>query len=164
MLYWIICKWHSFHRSDTYSHKMNEFNTYIANYGDVNALALFVADNPYVAEPILQLTMALYQFNDREKGMQLLKRILWIYEWACPTSFLPTNNETNHHTDKQKQRIIRFILSLDPLRDPMGVLLVMDYHALASMNETNWKFLIHLVQSKSVSLQRIFESLIIAIL
>jgi len=53
---------------------------------------------------------------------------------------------------KTSLAVSRFMLSLDPLRDPMGVLLVMDYFALASMKETNWKFLIHLVESKSVKI------------
>ena len=44
----------------------------------------------------------------------------------------------------------RFLLSLDPWLDPMGVLLVMDYYALATRREDDIEFLIDLVESDVV--------------
>lgn len=45
--------------------------------------------------------------------------------------------------------VARLLLSLDPLRDPMGVLLVLDYYSLACGNE---QFLIHLVDSDALQI------------
>jgi hypothetical protein len=46
----------------------------------------------------------------------------------------------------------RFILSLDPLRDPMGVLLALDHFALQTMSEASDVWLIELVDSQKVGL------------
>lgn len=46
----------------------------------------------------------------------------------------------------------RYILSLDPLRDPMGVLLTLDYFALNTVKEENARFLVGLVDSGTVKL------------
>ena len=47
--------------------------------------------------------------------------------------------------------VSRFVLSLDPLRDPMGLLMTIDYFALATMNEKDLQFLIDLVESQTVN-------------
>ena len=51
-------RWHSFTRSDSYAAQSAEYE-HVAASGDVNALALFVADNPYHAEASLQLCSVL---------------------------------------------------------------------------------------------------------
>ena len=54
----------------------------------------------------------------------------------------------------------RFLLSLDPLRDPMGVLLILDYYALASRKvldvgcgevELGSRFIVDLVDSEKIN-------------
>ena len=124
--------------------------------------------------------------------MDLLKRVLWIYECAAPASFMPgggrlqkqENNSTNNsHSspilmDQSKEEndgffsalfrlmrtscmvgcvatslaVGRYILSLDPLRDPMGLLLTLDYFALNTVKEENARFLVDLVESGTVKL------------
>ena len=126
---------------------------------DPNALAMFVADHPHFADTLLQLSMVLYHVNDRSKGNDLLRRTMYLYESALPGSILPNTNDSTGEVlmdiDRQPNsgmfatlfRIMqtsgmtgcfpnalmvgRFLLSLDPLRDPMGVLLILDYYALA---------------------------------
>ena len=46
----------------------------------------------------------------------------------------------------------KLLLSLDPLRDPKGILTVMDYFALATLREEDYRFLIELVDSNMVRL------------
>ena len=46
--------------------------------------------------------------------------------------------------------ISRYLLALDPLRDPMGVLILLDYFALTSQINKHDKFLVNLVESNKV--------------
>mmetsp|Transcript_32837 Transcript_32837/g.72059 ORF Transcript_32837/g.72059 Transcript_32837/m.72059 type:complete len:594 (+) Transcript_32837:769-2550(+) len=178
-------RWHSFIRSDSYLVQCAEYDQ-VASSGDVNALALFVADNPYHAEASLQLSSVLFHTNNRESAMELLRRVLWIYEYAAPASFLPGGGrETTTATstqpilmDQSKEEnggyfsalfrlvrsscmvgcvstslaVARYILSLDPLRDPMGVLLTTDYFALCSMKDEHARFVVDLVDSGTIRL------------
>ena len=91
--------WHTFERSNTYSSKVHEYDNFISNTGDVNALAMFVGDNPFIVEPLLQLSMFFFCTRDNEKGLDILKRILWILEYACIPGFLPSlRNGDNGYT------------------------------------------------------------------
>ena len=81
--------WYSFERSATYSTKIDEYMTHISNTGDINALALYAADNKFLIEPFLQLAMFFFCTNGNERGMQILKRVLWVLESACVSKFLP---------------------------------------------------------------------------
>jgi hypothetical protein len=172
---------------------MREYQNYIANTGDINAMAMFIADNPYIVEPLFHLAMFFFSLGENEKGMEVLKRILWILECACHGSLLygvgndgggggggGDENENGavsemvvHLMDyKQEENEVffrtlfwlsqtccmigcvvtslalgKFLLSLDPLRDPMGILLVLDYYALASMRRRDDLFVVNLVDS-----------------
>lgn len=91
--------WHTFDRSNTYSSKVGEYDNFISNTGDINALAMFVGDNPFIVEPLLQLSMFFFCTRDNEKGLDILKRILWIFEYACVPGFLPSlRNGDNGYT------------------------------------------------------------------
>ena len=46
----------------------------------------------------------------------------------------------------------RYLLSLDPLRDPMGVLLILDYYALAARRISSMSFIVTLVQSNFITI------------
>eukprot|EP00559_Dactyliosolen_fragilissimus_P007077 CAMPEP_0184859710 /NCGR_PEP_ID=MMETSP0580-20130426/4696_1 /TAXON_ID=1118495 /ORGANISM="Dactyliosolen fragilissimus" /LENGTH=933 /DNA_ID=CAMNT_0027356501 /DNA_START=227 /DNA_END=3028 /DNA_ORIENTATION=+ len=51
----------------------------------------------------------------------------------------------------------RLVLSLDPLRDTLGTLLLMDYFALASLRECDDEFVISLVQSRALKIYYKYE-------
>ncbi len=179
-------KWYSFRRSNTYQNKLNEFETYIASTGDINFLTMYIADNPFIVEPMLQLAMFFFHSRENEKGMDLIKRILWILECASISGFLPSSITSRHHNGKKTTCALmdcdleeneiffsvlnlfirnstmmgcvntslaasRLLLSLDPLRDPMGILTVMDYFALATLRECDYRFIVEMVESKLVS-------------
>eukprot|EP00580_Thalassiosira_gravida_P004623 CAMPEP_0201654510 /NCGR_PEP_ID=MMETSP0493-20130528/45534_1 /ASSEMBLY_ACC=CAM_ASM_000838 /TAXON_ID=420259 /ORGANISM="Thalassiosira gravida, Strain GMp14c1" /LENGTH=817 /DNA_ID=CAMNT_0048131071 /DNA_START=797 /DNA_END=3250 /DNA_ORIENTATION=+ len=210
-----IQKWFTLTMSDTYQEQNYIYQEMLSSGNqqqgagqlhDPNSLAMFVADNPYFAETILQLAMVLYYINDRGRGSDLLRRCMFLYEATLPSNVLPNlndddnddreeggnNNNGNHEVlidfDRPPNaglfstlfRIMqtsgmsgchenalatgRFLLSLDPLRDPMGALLILDYYALASRRrrrtttgkggattgeevETGAKFVVDLVES-----------------
>jgi len=184
--------WHKFQRSNTYTTKLEEFRSYVSTTGDINMLAMFVADNPFIIEPILQLAMFFFHTRENEKGLDLVKRILWIFECACTSGFLPsptTSRQSNNNANCGKKTKFMFmdqsldaneiffstlnlfvknstmvgcvntslagsrlLLSLDPLRDPMGVLLTMDYFSLATMKEVDYQFVINLIESEMISI------------
>ena len=184
--------------SDTYQEQQYAYQQLLrtrnthnsATLEDPNALAMFVADHPHFADTLLQLSMVLYHVNDRGKGNDLLRRTMYLFETALPSSVLPNSSATATATsdnendwnilmdiDRQPNqgffatlfRIMqtsgmtgchpnalmtgRYLLSLDPLRDPMGVLLILDYYALACRssvlegNEMGAAFIRELVES-----------------
>ena len=165
-------EWLIWNQSDTYQSKVVEFQKYIQSSGDINALVYFVLDHPFITESLYALSKALQQFQDtKEYAQELLHRILYIYECAALPSFFSNSTRSTkmdyreNHTFfqtlqtylqistscgcmKTSLAISRLILSLDPLRDPMNVLLNMDYYALTSNQPS---FIIQLVESKSVS-------------
>lgn len=173
------CQWHNpkhwltFVQSDTYKKDLQDYER-IQNSGDVNALALFVAHHPFVVEALLQLTIVLYRTNQSQDGLALLRRSLWIFECSSLSTFkvLQTSGFMDHTLSENAPyfsalfrmmqvsgmagfirtsfAVSRYLLAMDPLRDPLGVLLLMDYFALASMNDRHDKFLISLVESKKV--------------
>jgi hypothetical protein len=195
-------KWFTFQMSDTYSQINRKYEEMLSNpqagMQDPNLLAMFVADNPFFAETILQMAMVLYYVNDRGRGSDLLRRCMYLYETALTSSLLPSNNandggEVNNHeiffdVDQKPNatffaalfRIMqtsgmsgchpnalsvgRYLLSLDPLRDPMGVLLILDYYALASRRtvslsdededglEVGASFIVDLVESEKITI------------
>lgn len=80
--------WFTFLHSDTYKKDL-EYYERIQNSGDVNALALFVAQHPFVVEALLQLAMVLYRTSQSQEGLSLLRRSLWILECSSLPSFRP---------------------------------------------------------------------------
>jgi hypothetical protein len=80
-------RWFKFTQSDSYDRDCEDYER-IKQSGDPNAMALFVSHHPFVIEPLLQLSTLLYQTNQAEGGMSLLKRVLWVFECACLNSFL----------------------------------------------------------------------------
>ena len=198
-------KWFTFQMSDTYSEINRKYEEMLSNPAsgmqDPNLLAMFVADNPFFAETILQMAMVLYYVNDRGRGSDLLRRCMYLYETALPSSFLPLPNSNNANNGGEANnneifididrkpnsgffaalfRIMqtsgmsgchpnalavgRYLLSLDPLRDPMGVLLILDYYALTSRRsvalseggenrlELGASFVVDLVESDKITI------------
>ena len=90
--------WYTFERSSTYSSKVSEYDA-IANTGDINALVMFVADNPNIVESLLQFSLFFFRTRENEIGLDILKRTLWIFEHACSPGFLPSvRNGDNGHS------------------------------------------------------------------
>jgi len=162
-------KWFTLKMSDTYQSDDIEYRTMLSSslQHDPNLLAMFVADHPYYAEAMLQLAMVLQYVDDRARGNELLRRTIFLYESALPSSVLPNISGAESGANDGFQVLIdvercptdagflsslfrtmqlhgmsgrhecalavgRYLLSLDPLRDPMDVLVVLDYYALAS--------------------------------
>ena len=174
-----IQQWYTFDRSSTYTDKINDYSKYIANTGDINTMAMYIADNPFVVEPMFHFAMFFFSIGENDRGMDLLKRILWVLESATLSSFLRghENDKVIHLMNGDKEEndvffstlfrlaqtscmigcvptslaISRLVLSLDPMRDPCGVLMVLDYYALATMKEKDVQFLIDLVDADAVS-------------
>jgi hypothetical protein len=173
-----IQQWYTFDRSSTYSDRINDYNKFISNTGDINTLAMYIADNPFVVEPMFHFAMFFFSIGENDRGMELLKRILWVMESAAFSSFLHghENDKTVHLMDREKEEngvffsalfrlaqtscmvgctttslaISRFLLSLNPMLDPCGILMVLDYYALATMMQRDVQFLIDLVDADVV--------------
>lgn len=80
-------RWFRFTYSENYHRDREDFERIKAS-GDPNALALFIAHHPFVVEALLQLSGVLYQTNQAQGGLSLLKRTLFVYECASANSFL----------------------------------------------------------------------------
>jgi hypothetical protein len=168
-------QWCSFQRSNTYSDRVTEYEHYIANTGDVNTMAMHIADNPFVIEPMFHFAIFFLSIGENDKGTELLKRILWVMECASCGNFFHGHERCDlvHLMDSHRDEneiffqvlfrlaqsscmvgcvvtalaVGRFLLSLDPMRDPTGILMVLDYYALATMREKDILFLLKLVDS-----------------
>lgn len=171
-------QWYTFQRSNTYSNTVKEYQNHIANTGDINTMAMYIADNPFVVEPMFHFAMFFFSIGENEKGMDLLKRILWVMECASYGSFLYGHERCDkvHLMDYYREEnhvffltlfrlaqtscmvgcvvtslaVGRFLLSLDPMRDPTGTLMVLDYYALATMREKDVLLLLQLVDSNVI--------------
>ena len=96
--------WHKFVHADTYEVMESEFQR-IANTGDVNMLAIFVAENPMCASALLQLAMVLAHTGNMDSGTELLRRCVFVYECASlPTFFGPLASESS---DKYSSEYVR---------------------------------------------------------
>ena len=176
--------WFEFIYSDSYQRDYRDLETIIAS-GDANNLALFVAHHPFVVEALLQLSTVMYQMNQSQEGLSLLKRCLWVFDNIVPKSFMDVKNRSafmdyQKHGNKQFFatifRLIRvsyvagltrtslaaaqLVLSLDPLRDPMNVLLSIDHFALMCNTDLCNTWLVDFVESKRVSLNQSFIKLL----
>lgn len=169
-------RWFLFKYSDSYQRDREDFERIKAS-GDPNALAMFIAHHPFVVESLLQLSTVLYQTNSSQEGLSLLKRALYTYECASLNTFLQIEDRLGFMDHEQATnqlffaalfRLVRvshiaglpraslatsrFLLSLDPLRDPTGVLLAIDHFALLTNNESNDKWVVDFVESRKVTI------------
>jgi len=177
--------WFRFRHSDTFEKIQRDYEA-VTSAGNVNHLALFVAENPYHTKSVLQLAMVFYRTGDMERGRELLRRAVQIWEGACSREVLSfekeppgevlmdESEESNEGWFAALWRLMqiswmvgclttslavgRFLLSLDPQRDPMGVLLVLDYLALASASEEHDEFIIRLIESDTIQIHYLEKS------
>ncbi|KAL7463454.1 hypothetical protein ACHAXS_003820, partial [Conticribra weissflogii] len=98
--------------SDTYQENYRVYEEMAGNAGrgagagalnDPNALAMFVADYPYFVETILQLAMILYYVNDRGRGSDLLRRCMYLYETALPSTVMPPITTNSNDVDNNSK-------------------------------------------------------------
>lgn len=168
--------WFQFIHSDSYQRDYKDMQT-IQDSGDPNAMLLFIAHHPFVVEALLQISIVMYQMNQSNEGLSFLKRALWIFECAAPKSFKAKDRCA--FMDFQKGgnkaffstlfRLIRvsyvggltrtafavsqFLLSLDPLRDPMNILLSIDHFANVCNTDSSKRWVVDFVESKKVRLK-----------
>ena len=105
-----IDRWYSFTHSENYKRECEGYR-FVQDSGDPNALALFVADHPFITEALLQLSQVLYQTSQRHEAMTLLRRALWVYECASLSTFTKIN-ERICHMDHEKDENSGFFRAL----------------------------------------------------
>ena len=168
-------RWYTFQYSDTYARELADYRQ-IEQSGDVNALLLFAAHHPYCTAALMQLVSVLNQTNHANEAQQLLKRCLWVYECAALQGFHKDLLYTGRHALMDGQRhenrvffealwelvrrsittglhksawtIGRYLWGLDPWRDPMGVLLVLDSFAMNCQTDEADRWIIQVVEDK----------------
>ena len=99
--------WYSFHPSTTYQKTLDYFSTLMnqmTSYADANILTLFVADHPFVSLSNYQLSLLFFQtLGQMEKGMELLKRSLCVWEIASSITMTDSDRDWFHEKNKIKQ-------------------------------------------------------------
>ncbi|CAM9810599.1 unnamed protein product, partial [Hapterophycus canaliculatus] len=145
----------------------------IQSVHDPNLLASFASRAPYHADALLQLGMVFAHTGqasaEMDRASEFVGRCLYVLESAATESFRPVDgacrldatldvNKTYFAAmfrhmqmsgmvggSRTALEVGRLLLSLDPLGDPMGCLLALDSHALASRQG---QFLLDLHRSK----------------
>ncbi|GAX15230.1 hypothetical protein FisN_1Hh667 [Fistulifera solaris] len=169
--------WFTFQHAQDCSRDLEDYAV-VKQTGDLNALVMFAAHHPYVTDALLQLTGVLYQTNHSQEGLALLRRCLWVYE---SSAMLPFNNRvldgaalmdmdqpenatffrslfkliqvsTVAALPRTAAAVCRYILALDPLRDPMHVLAVLDAFTINCKSDTFDQWLIDLVDNNCISI------------
>lgn len=100
-------QWYSFIHSDTYMRDLEDYRA-IQSSGDINALVLFVAHHPFVAEALLQLSEVLYQTNHGQEGLSLLRRCLWVLECSTLLTFFRELDGSSHLDVDQPENVSFF--------------------------------------------------------
>ena len=76
-------KVYRFHRSEEYANLIQKYEAIVSSSGDINTLAMFIADYPFIVEPLFQFSMFLFSVGENDQGIGVLKRCLWIMECAA---------------------------------------------------------------------------------
>ncbi|CAN0024818.1 unnamed protein product, partial [Ectocarpus fasciculatus] len=163
-------EWFVFERSSSLEQLQRKFEA-IQGMHDPNFLASFASRAPYHADALLQLGMVFAHTGQArmDRASEFVGRSLYVLESAAMEAFRPVDGacrldatlEVNktyfaamfRHMQmagmvggaRTALEVGRLLLSLDPLGDPMGCLLALDSHALASRQG---EFLIELHRSK----------------
>eukprot|EP00980_Cylindrotheca_fusiformis_P030804 scaffold25450_cov117-Cylindrotheca_fusiformis.AAC.1 len=163
-----------FQFSDSYQRDRADYDQVKAS-GDANMLALFCVHHPFMVAALLQLSSVLYQTNQSQEGRSLLQRALWVFECAFLNSFanksfgfMDYDQPENRSFFETLFRMVRIshvaglprsaiafsklLLSLDPLRDPMNILLILDYFVLLANTDDDNEWMVEFVESKMVSI------------
>jgi len=148
--------WYSFTWSEAYRKLQTEFEANVAATADPQRLSLFCAEHYYHTESLLQIAMAMAHTGQMDYAADFLQKCLFYFECAYLESFRPAESSCRMNFCAKENRIFfsalfrhmqmtgmmgcprtafevgKFLLSLDPVGDPLGVLLCLDYYLLAS--------------------------------
>ncbi|CAM9753416.1 unnamed protein product [Scytosiphon promiscuus] len=148
-------EWFVFERSGSLEQLHRKFEA-IQSMHDPNLLASFASRAPYHADALLQLGMVFAHTGQMDRASEFVGRCLYVLESAATESFRPMEgacrldatldvNKTYFAAmfrhmqmsgmvggSRTALEVGRLLLSLDPIGDPMGCLLALDSHALAS--------------------------------
>ena len=127
----------------------------LQNTFDPNNIAMFLQVNPYHIEALVQLSMVCQQHGQADQATEFIRRCLLIYEYAWMERYAPWNignirmditaakNESYfqalfYHAvalgkkgcSKSAFQLFKLVWAMDPLGDPMGIVLRLDYFAL----------------------------------
>mmetsp|Transcript_2931 Transcript_2931/g.6910 ORF Transcript_2931/g.6910 Transcript_2931/m.6910 type:complete len:643 (-) Transcript_2931:1589-3517(-) len=164
----------SFQYSDSYQRDCRDYER-VQMSGDVNMLALFCAHHPFSIDALLQLSTVLYQTSQSQEGRTLIQRILWVYECSFLNSFIKKTFGFMDHDIHENQaffetlfRMVRIshvaglpraalaysklLLSLDPLRDPKNMLLVLDHFVTLANTKEDDEWLVDFIDSETISI------------
>ncbi|CAM9122097.1 unnamed protein product [Choristocarpus tenellus] len=161
-------EWFCFKHSTSYEQLQVRFRE-IQQMHDPNNLAIFASQNPYHAEALLQLGMVFAHTGQMDRASEFVGRSLFALESAFAEHFRPNEGACRLDASIPANKpylaalfrhmqmagmvgcphtaleVGRLLLSLDPLGDPMGCLLALDYFALATKQG---EFLVSLFQSQ----------------
>eukprot|EP00736_Rhodelphis_marinus_P002146 Rmarinus@m.22409 len=150
-----------FKRSQKYLAVHGEFNLCVETM-DPNAIGALLQRHPYHVESLLQMSEIYRQIGEVEKAQDMVERALFVMELGFHPRFAPkaaTNADEGMRLLPYEEEenvalyltllrymqgiarrgcataaleVAKFLLSLDPSGDPVGVLLCFDYYALRS--------------------------------
>ena len=139
--------------SDEYS-KLYERYLTVQNSGDANMLVTFLSQNPYQVEGLLQLAMVFARTGNMDRAGDLVRRSIYCLESAFIEPFKLYNGDCRMDPNMKENsplflalfrhmqmtcmlgcpsiaaNIARVLFSLDPVHDPMNVLLALDHFLL----------------------------------
>jgi hypothetical protein len=146
-------RWFRFQHSVDYSRRQKEFAV-LQNTGDTNLLLLFLSVHPSHLDSLLYLADLFARLGEMERAADLVRRCLYYHEASYASTFLPCRGASHHpcclsFLQRENQSyfralflhfqlawmkgflsvatdILKVILSLEPLTDPMHTLLLLD--------------------------------------
>lgn len=144
----------------SYARIQDEYRT-LVNTHDPNLLVQFVSRHPYHVDTLLQLAELYRQMGELDRAAEQIERSLYILEGAWNLSFKPFDGSCRLDFDVLENRslyialfrysqlltrrglhrtaleISKLLLNLEPVKDPMGMLMLADSYALLS-GEYEW--------------------------
>lgn len=164
----------SFQYSDSYQWDCKDYET-VQMSGDINMVALFLAHHPWFVPSLICLATVLYQTGQSQEGLVLIQRALWVYECCFLHSFIKKTFGFMDHDLPENQpffetlfRMVRIshvaglpkaalaysklLLSLDPLRDPKNVLLVIDHFVMLANTKEDDEWLVDFLEKETISI------------
>mmetsp|Transcript_23397 Transcript_23397/g.39697 ORF Transcript_23397/g.39697 Transcript_23397/m.39697 type:complete len:731 (+) Transcript_23397:74-2266(+) len=139
-------------------HQLQEEYIRVQSSGDANQLCFFISRHPHHLDALLQLAMVFARTGQMDRATDLIRRCLYYLEQVHIDSFKPYEYPCLMDISQQENKIYflslfrhmqisgmmgcpkvassiaKYILSLDPVNDPLHVLLFLDHYYLSSGN------------------------------
>ena len=151
------CTYFTYEYGDTYHGHQIEFDA-ITSMHDPNAIVFFHRHNPHHVGALLQLSSIYSMSQDFDNSRLALRQAIYVYQCGLHPKFLECVQRGTARMDLDLQEnaifakalfshalnsgkrgsrqsaleLLKLLLILDPRRDPMGVLLCIDYYAIAA--------------------------------